>query len=152
VFLLEEDQGTLPLLRVTFPPASIFLGKLSFNLITLGLAALVLTPILIAFLEAPVERPLVLILGIGSFAACLAGAVSFSSALVVGASNRWIIVVVLAIPLLVPTVFLAVDAIRSGLGSGPETTGWRAVIGLTGYGLALAAVAPILVEAVWGRD
>ncbi len=150
-FLSEEDQGTFELLRTLADPGAAFTGKMLFaTLLMLLTGALlgVLFPILTGLEVKQLDLYIVAIV-----VECLAlgSAVSLCGALVLGSPNRWVVVGVLALPLLIPQLAMAIGAFRAALGDGFVAAGWQNVAGLGGYALASVASGPSLVGAVWRR-
>jgi hypothetical protein len=69
-----------------------------------------------------------------------------------GAANRWLLAGVVALPMLVPVVFLGVSALRAGLGAGLEAAGVQSLTALGGYALVAFAAGPRLIASVWRND
>jgi ABC-type transport system involved in cytochrome c biogenesis permease component len=147
--IVEDEQGTFALLQLLADPAAAFFGKLLFNAIQ-GLAgSIVLSAVFLAMLGTPVDRPAIFAVALVLFPLALAGGTTFCSALVIGATNRWVLAGVVAMPMLVPVVFLGVSAVRCGLGAGFVGAGVESLVALGGYALVTFSAGPRLVALVW---
>ncbi|HEY0868403.1 MAG TPA: heme exporter protein CcmB [Fimbriimonas sp.] len=148
-FLLEEEQGTMDILRLTARPHAIFWGKSLFNLIQMLLTGFFLSFLFLFLTNQTLGNvPLFAVCLLGGCGA-LAGTVTLCGAIVAQAKNRSALAGALALPLLLPLAFLAVEALRVPLGSGDIMVGWRGAAGLIGYGVATLAIGPYLFAAVW---
>jgi heme exporter protein B len=150
--IVEDEQGTFALLQLLADPSAAFFGKAMANCVQMALASFVLGGVFVGMVELPVARPFAFCLGLLLLALALAGGTSFCAALVIGAANRWVLAGVVALPLLVPVVFLGVVALQSGLGAGTAESGTESLVALGGYTMATLAAGPSLVAAVWRSD
>lgn len=148
-FVLEEEQGTMDILRLTARPHAVFWGKAIYNLIQMLLTGLALSLLFLFLTGQSLVHPWLfgacLIGGCGA----LAGTVTLCGALVAQAKNRSALAGALALPLLLPLAFLAISALKVPLGEGDLANGWRGAVGLIGYGVLTLAFGPYLYEAVW---
>jgi ABC-type transport system involved in cytochrome c biogenesis permease component len=133
-------------------PSAAYFGKALTNAVQMLAGSFVLGGVFVAMADIPVERPVVFIVGLGFLSLALAGGTSFCAALVIGATNRWVLAGVVALPLLVPVVFLGVVALRSGLGAGVEGAGSESLLALGGYALVTLTAGPGIVALVWKND
>ena len=150
--IVEDEQGTFALLQLLAEPSAAYFGKLLSNAIQLLIGTAILSVVFIGMTDTAVERPLIFALSLLVLPLALAGGASFCSALVMGATNRWLLAGVVALPMLVPVVFLGVSALRTGLGAGLEATGIQSLTALGGYALVAFAAGPRLIAAVWRND
>jgi heme exporter protein B len=151
-FLVEDEQGTFDLLRMIAEPSVVFAGKALYNAIQmlatgalLGILFFVLTGVQV------VHLPL-LAFSLLAESVALAAAVSLCGILVIGASNRWVLAGAVALPLLLPQVFLGVGAMRAALGEGTIGGGWQNAAGLAGFAIAAIAGGPLIAGAVWKNE
>lgn len=151
-FLLEDEQGTFDLLRIISNPMNSFVGKLLYNLVQMAITALLLGVLFTQFTGLDILNMPLFILGLILEAITLAGAVSLCGALVMGANNRWVLIGVLAMPLLLPQIAMGIGALRVSLGEGTIEGGWQNAVGLFGFGVALLGAGPLLVAQVWRID
>lgn len=161
-FLIEEEQGTGDLLRMTARPHAVFWGKALYNLaLNLALAA-VLTLLFLIFTGRPVSVPGLLAVSLIGGCAALTGAVTLCGALVARAANRTALAGAVAIPLILPVLAMGVSGTRVALSQGmlemvPLSRvaeeflhgGTMASMGLLAYAAASLAIGPWLFAAVW---
>jgi ABC-type transport system involved in cytochrome c biogenesis permease component len=150
--IVEDEQGTFALLQLLAEPSAAYFGKLLSNAIQLLIGTAILSVVFIGMTDTAVERPLIFALSLLALPLALAGGASFCSALVMGAANRWLLAGVVALPMLVPVVFLGVSALRAGLGAGLEAAGVQSLTALGGYALVAFAAGPRLIASVWRND
>jgi heme exporter protein B len=148
-FVLEEETGTLDLLRLTARPHSIFWGKALFNLgQTLGIAVAA-SLLFIAFTGINVPRPDLFAGALVGGTASISAAVTLCSAIAAQAANRGTLAAAIAVPLLLPILQMGVSAMRAAFGAGLIGGGVTSVIGLIGYAIATMAVSPYIYAAIW---
>ena len=152
LFLVEDEQGTFEFLRMVAPPRAVFNGKIIYGSIQMLVTGLVLAMVFVAAVHVEVRHPVLFLVALVSECLVLAAASGLCGALVIGASNRWLLASVLSLPMLLPQTAMAVSAIRVSLGEGFLEGGWSATVGLLGFLAALYAVGPWLVESVWRRE
>lgn len=150
-FTLEEEQGTGDLLRLWARPHAVFWGKALYNLGQMFVTALVVTVLFLGLTDRTeaVTNPGQLAVALFGGCVALAGTGTLCGAIVAQAKNRSALAGALALPLLLPLVFLAVEALRIPLGGGDPANGWRGAFGLVAYGVATFAIGPYLYAAIW---
>ncbi len=148
LFLVEEEQGTLDLLRLNGDPGAVYVGKLLAGTLQLLVIGSVLGVVLIELLAQDVERPLFLAVGIVGHVVCLAGGFSFSGALVSGSSNRWVLAAAAGVPLLLPQSIMAVIVIAYGLGAGGPLAATGSAWGLIFMSLVLLCMGTLVIPLV----
>lgn len=151
VFLLEEEQGTGDLLRLSARPHSVFWGKSIFAFLQLLLGGLVTSVLFFGLTGVPLFDVVIYAVGLAGGCAALAGAVTLCGALVAQASNRAVLAGAIALPLLLPLIALGVAAMRTSLEPQGTKGGIEAVLGLWSYAAAAWAMGPHLFASVWKR-
>lgn len=151
-FLVEDEQGTFDLVRMVAEPTALYTGKLVYNTVQFSVSTLVLSTMFVAFSGVKVTVPVLLVTGLIFTTFSLAGGVSACGALVIGASNRWLLGTASSLPILLPQVFLGMGAIRASFGTGSPAGGWMCVVGLMGWSLALYAAGPLIAAAAWNTE
>lgn len=151
-FLVEDEQGTMDLLRLMARPASAYLGKSLYTLMLMLVTGLVLGVLFTAMGGLEVPRPWLLVAGLVAECLALSAGVSLCGALVVGASNRWVLAAALAMPLLLPQTALAVGVFRSAFGFGTLEEGLQNLWGLLGFAIAMHGIGPLVVGSVWKTE
>lgn len=152
IFLVEDEQRTLDWLRLMGRPEAAFLGKSLYALLQMALVTFFLTTLFVVLTGVQIRD-------VGLFlAALMVGTLAWTTTicvtglLVVGASNRWTLGTVVALPLLLPEVALSVGALRASLGEGSLSGGWQNVAGIGLFAVAMFAFGPTLAQAMWGLD
>lgn len=151
-FLVEDEQGTLDLLRLLARPEIAFLGKLLAVLAQLAVQTVVLATLFIVLTGTVLIQPGLFVYGLTAYALTLSAIVSLAGALAAGSANRWLLAGAVGMPLLLPTVALAVGVFRTAFGAGFTGSGWQSATALLGFGVISLALAPWLVHGLWGRD
>ncbi|MCE9560014.1 MAG: heme exporter protein CcmB [Armatimonadetes bacterium] len=149
--LVEDEQGTLELLRLRFEPESIYYGKLLFVTAMQFINSFVLCMLYIAFAGLSVVHPGILALGLVAESVAISGAVVLCGAVVMGATSRWLLVGVLSMPFLLPQSAACIGVLRYGFGAGFSETAWINIGSLFGFGLLGIAIGPPLARALWKR-
>ncbi|MBK9968911.1 MAG: heme exporter protein CcmB [Holophagales bacterium] len=107
-FVNEEETGTALALRLSAPPAAVFLGKLLSNLALLGVVMAFVVPLFLGLMSFGIAAPglflAILVLG----AVGLASASTFIAAIVAKTAAKGALFAVLATPLLLPPLVAAV--------------------------------------------
>ncbi|MBX7132177.1 MAG: heme exporter protein CcmB [Fimbriimonadaceae bacterium] len=151
-FLVEDEQGTFDLLRLIAEPSIVFAGKALYNAVQMLATGVLLAVLFVNMTGIEIAHGGLFALGIAAESLALAGAVSVCGSLVIGASNRWVLAGVVALPLLLPQVFLGVGCMRVALGEGLAPGGWQSAFGLIGFAIAALAGGPLIAAAVWKHD
>lgn len=147
--LAEEEQGTFDLLRMIAPPQAAIWGKMLFNIFQMLITALLLGVVFVAFGGIEVKSPGLYVATLAVEALALGAGVTFCGALSMGASNRWVLVGVLALPILLPQMAAGIGAFRGAFGAGSTQSGWTNLLVLFGYATGLLSIGPVLVASIW---
>jgi len=148
-FVVEEEQGTGDLLRLWARPHAVFWGKAFFNLVQMAVTGAILSLLFFILTETPIKHAVLYAASIIGGCAALAGTMTFCSVLAAQASNRWVLVGAISIPMILPMVAIGITATRVALGDGTLGGGWTGCAGLACYALATFAMGPNLCSWVW---
>jgi len=148
-FVHEEETHTATALRLAATPSALFCGKLAYSLtLLLALEALV-TPLFLAMMQLPVERPATLLLALLGGGYGLAAGSTLVAAIVAQARGKGTLFAVLAFPVLMPLLLLAVDLTRSAVtGDVPGAAG-AVVQQLLLYDASVTVAGLMLFPAIW---
>lgn len=149
-FVLEEEQGTGDLLRMLGDPVAVFVGKMVYNFLLLIILTAVAVPALILFAGLGVSDPILLLVSLLFGCAGLAAAVSFCGALASRSRSRATLSGVISVPVLLPWVWMGLNAFRGALGD-VVVQAWASATGLLGMALVFGGIGPVLYAAVWRR-
>lgn len=148
-FLVEEDQGTMDFLRLHCDPWAAFCGKSAYVCVQALAGAALLSPVYVGMTGVRVADPWLLAASTALAATGCALGVSLCGALALGAQGRAMVAAGIALPVLFPVALLAFPAIEASLGGAPVDQGWKSVLGLAGWEIAVGAVFPVLAASVW---
>lgn len=152
LFLAEDDQRTLDLLRLVANPVPSFFGKAIAALVQAVVTSLATLLLFVVLTGLPVPHPVWATASVLLFSISVTGAMSLAGAIVLGAANRWVLAAAIALPLIMPLIFLNTGALRIAFGFGDPVRLPSFAIGLVGAGLAWWALAPVIVDPLWGRS
>lgn len=151
LIIAEGDQGTFDFLQLHFRPEEVFWGKFLYATLVQVVGSLVVATVLLGMCGATVVNPLVLILGLLLESVCFAGTMVLCGCFALGASARWTLTGMLAVPLLLPQSIAGQGVFRFALGKGFTATGWTNLAVLAGYILVLLAIGPALCRLISAR-
>jgi heme exporter protein B len=150
VFIHEEEAGTSTALRFCALPGAVYVGKLLFNLLLLAVIGVVVVPLFVVLLDLPLERP-------GAFAAVLVSgclglgaAATIIAAIIAKARGKGALYGALGFPILLPLLFMSVNATRNTL-VGDASIGMllQDVGGLLSFAVMLVTASAMLFPFVW---
>lgn len=148
-FVKEEEKGTAFALRLSAPPEVIYLGKLMFNFLLVGVLTVLIIP-LYYFLMAPPPANtglLIVVAFLGVF--CLASASTILSAIVSRAGGKNTLLPVLSFPVLLPVLITAISATQGALQQGLWAEAAAELQFLFSYGAVLTIASLLLFTYVW---
>jgi heme exporter protein B len=148
-FVYEEETRTLAALRLAAPPLAVYLGKFLVNLVLLGLLGAVTSLLFIVLVRVQVGSPLAFTIMLGSGGMCLASATTILAAIIARANFKNALFAVLAFPLLVPPLIVAIQGTALALDTGGLVAVLSFVRFLLGYALATFVASLLLFRFVW---
>ncbi len=152
LFLVEDDQRTMDLLRLLARPEAAFWGKFLFAFAQLILTATFLVSVFVGLTGVQVGNVSSLFAGLLLESLTLAATISVTGVLVVGTSQRWILGSVVSLPLLLPQVSLSIGVFQHAFGEGAAPDAWQNMGGLALFGLAMLSFGPVLAHFMWRLD
>jgi heme exporter protein B len=148
-FVQEEEARTAFALRLSAPPLAVFLGKFFFNLLLLGALDAITCLLFIIFVRLEVGNPLALVGLLVAGAFSLAAATTIIAAIIARASFRSALFAVLAFPLLVPPLIVAIQGTALAITGEALNVIWPAIRTLLAYSVALFTASLLLFRFVW---
>jgi heme exporter protein B len=145
-FVQEEETQTATALRLAATPSALFCGKLLYGLtLTLALEALV-TPVFVAMTSLDVKSPLLLaaVLAAGGYG--LAAGSTLVAAIIAQARSKGTLFSVLAFPVLLPLLLIAVELSRHAVAGDPADV---ALLQLLLYDGSVTVAGFMLFPVVW---
>ena len=148
-FVNEEETGTAAALRLSAPPAAVFLGKLLGNLAILGVVMAVVVPLFLALMSFGIAAPglFLAVLALGGVG--IAAASTFIAAIVSKTAAKGALFAVLATPLLLPPLVAAVTGTRIAATEPDLAAGLDVVRLLFAYDGLMVTASFLLFDAVW---
>ena len=147
--LLEDEQGTLDLLRLIAAPKDIYWGKLLYGILQMVFMCFFLGILFLILGRLEVRNPLLFVGGLISEGVTIAGCLAMTGALATGAQNRWLLAGVLGLPLLLPQATMSHGVLQEAFGGGRVGTGASSLLGLALYALAVVLIGPVIGEFLW---
>lgn len=145
-FVHEEELGTARALRMTARASCVLFGKMAFVASLLVLLELALVPLFATLLQWPVADPLRLATALLAGGLGLAAGSTLVAAIVAHARGRGALFPVLAFPVLLPLLVLAVAASRQAAAGLPDDGALRLLLLYDG---TIVTAAAMLFPAVW---
>ena len=122
-FVHEEEVQTADALRLAASPGAVFAGKCLYNLALVAALEILVTPLFLGLVQLEVERPTDFVLALVSGGLGLAIGSTLVAAIVAQAQVRGTLFAVLAFPILLPLLKLAIDSsVAAVLGDPPGAT------------------------------
>jgi heme exporter protein B len=145
-FVQEEESQTAIALRLAATPSALFCGKLAYGLtVILALEALI-TPVYFAMMSLGVRSVGLLVVALAAGGYGLAAGSTLVAAIIAQARGKGMLFAVLAFPVLLPLLLLAVELTRNALGG--EGAG-VALSQLLLYDASVSIAGLMLFPAVW---
>jgi heme exporter protein B len=146
-FAREEESRTAIALRLSATPSALYAGKLLYSLSLLAALELLVAPLFLAALQLDVVRfaPFALALALGGIG--LAAASTLVAAIAAQGEGRTTLFSVLALPVLVPLLLLAVTLTRAAFDPGAALDPFVTLLVL--YDASVVVVGFMLFPPVW---
>lgn len=148
-FVHEEETRTLAALRLAAPPAAVYLGKFLLNLALLAVLGLITSVLFIVLVRVQVGSPLAFLLMIAAGSLCLAAATTILAAIIARASFKSALFAVLAFPLLIPPLIIAIQGTAVSLDNAGLDPVRGALQFLVAYSVATFVASLMLFRFVW---
>jgi heme exporter protein B len=118
-FVHEEETQTATALRLAATPSALFVGKLLYGLTIVAALAALVTPAFVALTSLTVEAPWVLVAALAAGGYGLAVGSTLVAAIIAQARTKGTLFAVLAFPILLPLLLLAVEVTRNAVAGAP---------------------------------
>lgn len=148
-FVQEEEARTSAALRLSAPPLAVYLGKFLFNLALLLLLDALTTFLFVIFVRVEVGNPLGLIGLLAAGGLSLAAVTTIIAAIIARASFRSALFAVLAFPLLVPPLIIAIQGTALAIDGALFSAIWPSMRTLLAYSVAMFTASLLLFRFVW---
>jgi heme exporter protein B len=148
-FVQEEERRTTLALRLAAPPLAVYLGKFLFNLVLLAALATVTTVLFLVFLQVEIGNVALFLAMLAVGGLCLATATTLLAAIIAQASFKSGLFAVLAFPLVVPLLVVAIRGTTLAIGGGAWSQGAPLLQFLLAYAVATFVASQMLFRLVW---
>ena len=151
VFVREEESKTAVVLRLTADTIPVYLGKLGYNLILLGLLQVIIAPLFLILTDAVLGDPVLFVVMIIVGSIGLAGATTLIAAIISRASVKGALFAVLSFPILLPLLIGVINGTTKALtvsGGGFSEAGPELQL-LISYAVVMITASLLLFEYVW---
>ncbi|HVS04342.1 MAG TPA: heme exporter protein CcmB [Thermoanaerobaculia bacterium] len=145
-FVHEEDTHTATALRLAATPSALFAGKLLYSATLLWALELVAVPLFLAMMQLAVALPATLVVALLAGGLGLAAASTLIAAMVAQAEGRGALFPILAFPILLPLLLLAVGLTRAAVSGVGDPAGLSQLLL---YDAALVVAGLMLFPLVW---
>jgi heme exporter protein B len=150
VFVKEEDARTVTALRLSARAPAVFMGKLLFNAGLMGALCLLVMPLFTQFFHPAVARWDLLIALVSLGGLGLSGGSTLLAAMVAKTGTRGALFVVIALPVLLPLLVMAISGTTAALlGERHVEEAWRNLAGITAFTVATVTASLMLFPFVW---
>lgn len=148
-FVHEEETQTATLLRLNVSPLAVFIGKWLLNVVLLTALSVVITILLVLFLNMRVANVPMLGLTLLLGGLGLAATITLIAAIIARASARSALFAVLAFPVVFPQLIIAMLATEQALTGALWPMALPQLQGLGAYAVAMLCAAVFLFPYVW---
>jgi heme exporter protein B len=145
-FVQEEETHTATALRLTATPSAVFGGKAAYSASLLVALEVVLVPLFVAVMQLPIASMGLFLAALSLGGIGLAFASTLLAAIVAQAQGRGALFPILAFPLLIPLLLLAVELTRGAIAG---SVGEGVVANLALYDATIAVAGLMLFPVVW---
>lgn len=118
-FVHEEETHTATALRLAATPSAVFVGKLFYSLGLLAALELLVVPLFLAMVQLPVTAMGYFLAGLAGGGVGLAATSTLIAAMVAQAEGKGALFPVLAFPMVIPLLVLAIEVARAAVGGDP---------------------------------
>ncbi len=148
-FVQEEERRTTLALRLSAPPLAVYLGKFCFNLALLAALDTVTTALFLVFLQIEVGNVGLFLAVLTAGSLGLATSTTILAAIIAQASFKGGLFAVLAFPLVVPLLVVAIQGTTVAIGGGAWSQGLPMLNLLLAYAVATFVASLMLFRFVW---
>lgn len=148
-FVREEEAHTATLLRLNVPALAVYLGKLMVNLLILALLETLVTLLFLGLLNVTIAKVGLFLATLSLGGVALAGATTILATLVAKADGKGSLFTILAFPLVLPLLIIAVETTELALSGATWSSAGSGLQLLAAYTIAEHVAALWLFERVW---
>lgn len=148
-FVHEEETRTTHALRLAAPPLAVYLGKFFFNLTLLVLLDSVTSVLFVLLVQVKIGNVGLFVAMLAMGSVCLATGTTILAAMIARASVKHALFAVLAFPILVPPLIVAIQGTAPALAGASWQSGFSSLQSLLAYAIATFVASLFLFGIVW---
>ena len=145
-FVQEEESQTATALRLSATPSALFFGKLLYSLTLVAALEALITPLYVTIMNLQVARPGLLVTALAAGGFGLAAGSTLVAAIIAQARSKGTLFSVLAFPILLPLLILAIELTRNAVLGEPAG---MALAQLLLYDASVSIFGLMLFSVVW---
>ena len=145
-FVEEEETHTATALRLAATPSALYCGKLAYGITLTAALEILVAPIYAAMVSLAVASPGLLVATLAAGGLGLAAGSTLIAAIIAQAQGRSTLFAVLAFPVLLPPLLLAVELTRNAVGGQPAG---MALVQLLLYDAVITIAGLMLFPVIW---
>jgi heme exporter protein B len=145
-FIQEEESQTATALRLAATPSALFCGKLLYSLTVVAALEVLVTPLFVALTSLKVASPGLLAAALAAGGYGLAAGSTLVAAIIAQARSKGTLFSVLAFPILLPLLLIAVELTRVAVAGDPADV---ALLQLLLYDASVTVAGFMLFPVVW---
>lgn len=145
-FVYEEESRTAIALRLAARPSSLFCGKLAYSFSVVLALELIVTPLYLTLMSLDIEDPALLLTALIAGGFGLAAGGTLVASIIAQARGSATLFSVLALPVLLPLLVLAIEVTRSAIAGDPAPIASRQLLLYDG---SVTVAGLLLFPAVW---
>ena len=145
-FVFEEESQTAIALRLSARPSSLFCGKLAYSFSVVLALEIIVTPLFLTLMNLEIETMTLLLFALVAGGFGLAAGGTLVAAIIAQARSSTTLFSVLALPVLLPLLVLAIEITRSAVAGDPAPIASRQLLLYDG---SVTIAGLLLFPAVW---
>jgi len=145
-FVEEEETHTATALRLAATPSALYCGKLAYGITLTAALEILVAPIYAAMVSLAAASPRLLVVTLAAGGLGLAAGSTLIAAIIAQAQGRSTLFAVLAFPVLLPPLLLAVELTRNAVGGQPAG---MALVQLLLYDAVITIAGLMLFPVIW---
>ena len=151
IFVREEEMHTSAALKLSAPPASIFLGKLFFNIVLLTALEIVIVPLFIVLMGLDVKSSTIFIAGLVFGSIGLSAGGTMVAAIISKSSSKGALFTVLSFPILLPVLISGINAAKKSLQTAEFSAALPELQTLVSFDVVIITASLLLFDFVWNE-
>lgn len=149
IFVREEEKHTSDTLKLITAPASVFIGKLLFNILLLFLLEIVITPLFIILMNLEIVNYAIFIISLIAGSIGLSAGGTIVAAIIAKSSSKGALFTVLSFPILLPVLISGISATKKSLRPLPFSEALGEIQTLLAFAVVVITAGILLFDFIW---